>query len=334
MDAPLVVDGDSPHGRALVAFERNHEGRLRAPLPDPRVELVVASRILLGVGRHEDLVVADRPPDHPDVFGVRQALHALCTLVDDVEVTAPVFLITEGHGPHLGLAGPHGFAEHRDEQVLERGGATHRVLEVEEQLEVPHAPLELLGHVEKLDVLLRHRHEEPRVVDAHGRLRGESRQDVGVVVGKVAALLVEDLNDADGLAQMVSHRGRQDRARAVAAQQVPLGVEPWIGVGVADVQGPAGARDISREALASLHSDRPYAWALRDARDELLAPLVEQVERRAVGLERFGQLLQDQLEQLIEVERRSERNTHLAQRLADAKLAIEGRPGVCRHGLD
>ena len=64
--------------------------------------------------------------------------------------------------------------------------ARHRVLEIEEQLEVAHAVLELLLGVEQLDVLLRDRHEEAGVVDADGRLRRQRREDVGVVVRELA----------------------------------------------------------------------------------------------------------------------------------------------------
>ena len=87
----------------------------------------------------------------------------------------------------LRLARAHRLAEHGHEELLERRRPRHRALQVEEELEVADTVLELLLGVEELDVLLRDGHEEARVVDAHRRLRRQRREDVGVVVGELAA---------------------------------------------------------------------------------------------------------------------------------------------------
>ncbi len=85
------------------------------------------------------------------------------------------------------------------------------------------------------------------------------------------------------------------------------------------------AGDVAGDAVANLEPDRADVVALGDARDELLARLVEEIQRGAIGLERLGDLVENELEQLVEIERRTERGAHLAQRLADTHLARQAR---------
>src|ERR1700677_49163 len=100
-------------------------------------------------------------------------------LVDEVHRARTLLRIAQGHGAHASLARAHPLAQHGHEQLLERRGPGHRALEVEQELQVADAVLELLLGVEQLDVLLRHRHEEARVVDADGGLRGQRGGDLG-----------------------------------------------------------------------------------------------------------------------------------------------------------
>ena len=127
------------------------------------------------------------------------------------------------------------------------------------------------------------------------------------------------------LPEVVLHRRGEDRPRAVAREHVPLGAEARVLVRVLHVERLARPRDVAGDAVADLEPDRAHVVALRDARDELVVRLVEQVERGAVGLERLGDLVENELEQLVEIERRPERDPDLAQRLADAHLAGERR---------
>ena len=83
---------------------------------------------------------------------------------------------------HARIASP----KDRDEQLVERRRAPHRALEVEEQLQIADAVLELLLRVEQLHVLLRDRDEQARVVDGDRGLGGERREDDRVVVGELA----------------------------------------------------------------------------------------------------------------------------------------------------
>ena len=56
---------------------------------------------------------------------------------------------------------------------------------------------------------------------------------------------------------------------------------------------------------------------------ELIFRLVEQIERGAIGFDELGELAQNQLEQIVEVERRAERVAHLLQRARCACLVGE-----------
>ena len=91
------------------------------------------------------------------------------------------------------------------------------------------------------------------------------------------------------------------------------------------------------DAVADLHADRAHLAADHDAAHELVLGLVEQVQRGAIGLEQLGELAEDELEQVVEVERRAERDAHLAQGPRNALLAAQGvreprRPLVAERG--
>src|SRR6185295_7574443 len=81
--------------------------------------------------------------------------------------------------------------------------------------------------------------------------------------------------------------------------------------------------DVTGDALSDLQPNRPNLVALDDARDELAPLVVEQVERRAIGFDGVVDLLEDELEERIEIERGAEREADLAERDTDAPLACE-----------
>ncbi len=97
--------------------------------------------------------------------------------------------------------------------------------------------------------------------------------------------------------------------------------------------GMSGARHVAGDPVAVLQADRPDALALRDARHELVVRFVEEVERRPVGLEGLGDLRENELEQLVEIERRPQRDADLAQRLADPDFARQRRLDRAALGL-
>ena len=183
--------------------------------------------------------------------------------------------------------------------------------------------LELLLDLEELGVLLRHREKEARIVDRDRGLRGEGGQDDGVVIAEQPGLLVEDLDDADGASQVVLHRDGEDRPRAVPRGHVPFGVEARVLVGIVDEERLARVGDVARDALPDLEANRSDLVALDDARDELVLAVVEEVERGAIGLDGVDDLREDEVEELVEIERGPEGEADLAQRDADPALATE-----------
>ena len=85
----------------------------------------------------------------------------------------------------------------------------------------------------------------------------------------------------------------------------------------------ARARHHAGDAFAHFHAHRANRVADRDARHELAVRFVEQVERRAIGVEQVGDLFENELEQLVEIERRTERHPHVAQGCRDPLFAGE-----------
>jgi hypothetical protein len=81
-------------------------------------------------------------------------------------------------------------------------------------------------------------------------------------------------------------------------------------------------RDVAGDALTDLQPDGAHLVALDDARHELPAALVEEIQRRPVRFDRVVDLLENELEELIEIERRPEREADLAEGLAFARLNL------------
>src|SRR5690606_30208140 len=98
---------------------------------------------------------------------------------------------------------------------------------------------------------------------------------------------------------------------------------------------------------ADLELDRPRLVPDDDPRQELLPRLVEQVERRPIGLEQLRDLLEDQLEELIEIQRAPQRQPDVLERLrrplgpreallelAHLSLELPDAVQLRRHSLD
>ena len=183
-------------------------------------------------------------------------------------------------------------------------------------------PFELLLGLEQLLVLLGQRQEEPGVVDGHSGLRAECEQGRLVLGAELLALeLVQHLDHADGSTQVVLQRRNQHVPRAITGQDVPLGLEALVGVGVLDPDRLAGLGHTAGDAVAHLQPDGAHLLPHHDAAQELAVLLVQQVQRGAVRLEQLGDLAQDELQQIVEVERGTERVADLPQRPRDALLA-------------
>jgi hypothetical protein len=100
----------------------------------------------------------------------------------------------------------------------------------------------------------------------------------------------------------------------------PIVLPTWFFMGAASterVRYPVMSsqwRDVARDAGADGQLDALGLVADDDAREQALSLLVEQVERGPVGLEKLRDLAENELEQLVEIERRSEREAHVAER--------------------
>jgi hypothetical protein len=143
------------------------------------------------------------------------------------------------------------------------------------------------------------------------------------VIAERAGLLVEDLDDPDRPSEMVLHRDGEDGARAIPRLDVEVRVEPWILVGLVDEERLARLGDVAGDTLADLEPDLTDLITLDDARDELVLPVIEQIEGRAVRLDRVGDLVEDELEELLEIERGAEGEPDLPERDADPAFAGE-----------
>src|SRR5262249_13546349 len=136
-------------------------------------------------------------------------------------------------------------------------------------------------------------------------------------------LLVEDLDDADRAAEVVLHRHGEDRSRAIPRREIELGVETWVAVRIVDEERLARLGDVPRDSLSYPQTNLADLIPLDDPGDELALPIVEEIERRPIGFDRAVDLLEDELEELVEIERRPEGETHLTQRDADPLLTGE-----------
>ena len=105
--------------------------------------------------------------------------------IDEIEEYAFLALVHH-HAAGLCSAGSRGFNHHRFGQVREGGRAGHRTLELEQQLQILHAVLELLLRLNELHVLLNHRQKEPGVIDRHRSLSRQGRKQFFVVLRELA----------------------------------------------------------------------------------------------------------------------------------------------------
>ncbi len=310
----LVVDGDGAHRRAAVALERDHDGRLRLRAADLVVEGRVAPAVALGIARDQTLLLRMAQPERaPRRRGTARASSS-SRARSSMRYIAPVLLDRAATAPRASHARI--LAQHH-EQLLERRwpapsrarGRTGASGRGREQLLCAGAA----GCSSCVTDMNRRKKSMLTVawVDSAARVSASS---------SLVAALCYTPGHADGPAQVFfMGAARMDR-RAVAQQQVPVGQEARVLVGVAHVQRPG---DVARDSRAPTFT-RMERTSLPRARDTSSSfAFAEQVQRGAVGLEGLGDLVEDELEQLVEIERRPERGAHLAQRLADAHLARE-----------
>ncbi len=91
--------------------------------------------------------------------------------------------------------------------------------------------------------------------------------------------------------------------------------EALVAVGVLDAHGAPRLGDVAGDPLAQRQLDGVRLLADHDAREQPPPLLVEQVEGGPVRLEQLGDLVEDELEELIEIEGAPQRQPDVAQRL-------------------
>ena len=89
-------------------------------------------------------------------------------------------------------------------------------------------------------------------------------------------------------------------------------------------QGPPRLRYQAGDTVPDLHADRPHLLAHHHAAHDLVVGLVEQIQRGAIRFDQLGELAQDELEQIVQIEGGAERDAHLTQGLRDALLVTQG----------
>jgi hypothetical protein len=65
------------------------------------------------------------------------------------------------------------------------------------------------------------------------------------------------------------------------------------------------------DAVTDFEPDRPDLVPLNDAGHELVGPFIHQIKRGAIGLEGFGDFVENQLQNFVEVDGGTEREADL-----------------------
>ena len=176
-------------------------------------------------------------------------------------------------------------------------------LDLEQEVELGDALPQLILRRQERHVLAEDVEVQLGVLDGDAGVRGDGGQERLVVEVERPQALVEHLHDADGAPLVIGHRHAQDRARAKAGRLVDGLVEARIGVGVGDVHRRRRLRHPAGDAFAGLEADGGDGAALRDLRLEVGAVVGDEVDGGALGVEEIGDLLEQDHEQAIEVER-------------------------------
>ena len=114
---------------------------------------------------------------------------------------------------------------------------------------------------------------------------------------KIARALVQHLGHTDRLAVAVAQRDAQDIAGAIAGLAVDLGVEARIPVDVGDDLGDPGRKHRAGNSGGRRHPNLRHAFAAQHARKQRAILAIVEKQRCSIGVERFGDQI-DQTRQL------------------------------------
>ncbi len=203
----------------------------------------------------------------------------------------------------------------RLERFLEVERLRDRAGDAGERLELMHASLRLLV--------------ELRVLDRLGHLGGDRQQELDLVLSEDAPLARAHVEGTlEPLAASEDRHG-EDRLVLVLGQVGEV-LEARVEVGLrGDHDGGALLRGRAGDPLPRPHA-RPLghlfdARAVRRAQDELLGPLVEEVDEAGVGPKRVGDLRRNLREHLLEVEGRVDRLDRLREQLEMALAPVHSQ---------
>ncbi len=161
-----------------------------------------------------------------------------------------------------------------------------------------------LGVLDRLRDLARDRHEEVDLVGPE--LTGSLGADVQ---GSLEALLGEDGNGEDRLVLLLAQVRETLEARVEMSRLRDHHRRSLGGRGAGDPLARAHLRD-ARELL--------HPRAVGGAQNQFVRRLIVEIDEARVGLEGLGDLVRDQLEDLVEVEGRVDRGDRLGQKPAGA----------------
>ncbi len=206
----------------------------------------------------------------------------------------------------------HGRSHDRLERLLEIERLGDRFGDAGERLELGNPPLRALVQLGVLDCL------------RHLRRDGDEELDLGV--REHARLPGADVERALELGARQNRHG--ENGLVLVLGQVRKQLEARVEVSLlGNHHGRALGGGNAGDALAGPHPRCPRhlldAAPVRRAQDELVRALVVQVDEAGVGPERVGDLARNQLEHLLEVERRVDSRNRLGQ---EAKVSRASRP--------
>ena len=190
----------------------------------------------------------------------------------------------------------------RLERLLEVERLGDRLGDLRERLELDDTPLRA--------------RVELRVLDRLGDLRGDRDEELDLGLGELARLARADV---EGALELLPREDRHGEDRLVLVLgQVREELEARVEVGLRrdHDRRPLRGRD-SGDALAGPHARRPRHLLdpapVRRAQHELVRALVVEVDEAGVGAERVRDVPRDELEHLLEVERRVDRGDRVGQ---------------------
>ena len=253
----------------------------------------------LVVGRERRVAIADELADLAALPAQRHP-HRVCARATLGPRDLPVL---EHERRARGVQGLHRRLHDRLERLLEVQGLRDGLRDPGERLQLCDAPLSALV--------------ELRVLDRLRDLGRDRDEELDLGLGERAWLARTDVERALQLVGASDDRHGEDRLVLVLRKVREL-LEARVEVRLlGDHDGRALGRCDARDPLSRAHPWRArqllHARAVRRTQHELVGAFVVEVDETGVGAERVGHLARDELEHLLQIERRVDRGNRLGQ---------------------